>query len=1062
MTSSSSSKYNAVDYLVLSEFDIDSGSTVRHIYPSLPKGYERDWFANYMLPEGVHNRSLDSTFIILNREGRYVHEEKWAYPHSDNNSTLNSNNNDNNDNNKNDDTNTGSSNNYLLYGLNLVKTEYDSNVRRGAVVKAIAIFSKYHYVNIFRSPLSKALDLYFADPKAGETVLKDLYSSLNTLQMEKIPVWNEIQRALAVRWMGVNGYSVVARERETRGSVHHVIGPKYHDLNLNYAGINFAFNVPLYRSPDQVGDGSISKLVALLGTDVMKIYNAVLARRRVLFVGYGMAAMDIAALVLATVQLVSPPLVGVIRRAFPYATITDMSFLETEGYIAGVTNPMFANHQQWWDVLCTIEMNENTGHIGGTIGGTVNVAGAGVETSSSQSIQLQSSSNQYHSNSEKADTDINNSTSSTSSMNSSNPTTPDSKSKTKNGDISIDIPHTSEATSSSSITGDLTSPTPSSPSSMYYPTHPQVLKQFRGNDYRATVVIAEALESQSQLSLQALAITSASAASKSKSKTNNKNRKQSSTQLHARDTLHQKDLVTHTGAAVISPTLENIGEDEDDVDAATTSTSWAQTQTWLANTFTAFTADDVRFSNHILAGLSVDSKRLGEDWLRQEFRDYTTDRLERALRLGLGRSHSSSIVSDSGSVSTCTPSSVAGNEGITPDIDDSESSDDKKSSSSSALSPTERPSQVSMPMPIGVTSPKTKKSFLRRSDPSRVGGVTLELERGTQAAQLLESPEVQNMACDPWLWAHQLDNDHNNNNNNNNSSSSIEGEIDYGGNGLRLRQYVRILQGRHYPDSKGKSSSSNASEATNADFLFLGPVVDMVGEGAQTVTTVATAAGIGIGVGLGIVPEEVESESQAATNSSNSNSSSNTATKETSQEKAVVENESTAPTSIDTTTTANTTTSTTAPKFANVNGNDSGYTVDMFVALEKATRTRGGCMALVSLLPESVGGLSCIAIGIYHSSFTAAEAAAKILEHCESYEETKMAVMCLSPFLLRARSDLLEHIRDTTGVKVEFIDKFSIASSASSHSGNRSRSGSASSASSSVVRLTPSKTFLST
>ena len=119
-------------------------------------------------------------------------------------------------------------------------------------------------------------------------------------------------------------------------------------------------------------------------------------------------------------------------------------------------------------------------------------------------------------------------------------------------------------------------------------------------------------------------------------------------------------------------------------------------------------------------------------------------------------------------------------------------------------------------------------------------------------------------------------------------------------------------------------------------------------------------------------------------------------------------------------------------------------------------------MALVSLLPESVGGLSCIAIGMYHSSFTAAEAVAKILEHCESYEETKMAVMCLSPFLLRARSDLLEHIRDTTGVKVEFIDKFSIASSASSHSGNRSRSGSASSASSSVVRLTPTKTFLST
>ena len=65
-------------------------------------------------------------------------------------------------------------------------------------------------------------------------------------------------------------------------------------------------------------------------------------------------------------------------------------------------------------------------------------------------------------------------------------------------------------------------PTPTSPSNMYSPAHPKAFKQFRGDDYRATVVISGALESQSQLSLQALAISSASAVSKSKSRTNNK------------------------------------------------------------------------------------------------------------------------------------------------------------------------------------------------------------------------------------------------------------------------------------------------------------------------------------------------------------------------------------------------------------------------------------------------------------------------------------------------------------------------------------------------------------
>ena len=93
---------NMIDFIILAEFDIDTGSTVRHIYPhDKSDELDRDWFANYMLPEGVHNRNQDWTYILLNRNSKYIHENHWTHPYNDFN--------DHNDSDK-----------YLLYDLNLV------------------------------------------------------------------------------------------------------------------------------------------------------------------------------------------------------------------------------------------------------------------------------------------------------------------------------------------------------------------------------------------------------------------------------------------------------------------------------------------------------------------------------------------------------------------------------------------------------------------------------------------------------------------------------------------------------------------------------------------------------------------------------------------------------------------------------------------------------------------------------------------------------------------------------------------------------------------------------
>lgn len=56
--------------------------------------------------------------------------------------------------------------------------------------------------------------------------------------------------------------------------------------------------------------------------------------------------------------MVSYPLIGVIKRIYPYAALTNLNFIDEVGYIAGVTNPMFNARTQWHDVCCEVDQGK--------------------------------------------------------------------------------------------------------------------------------------------------------------------------------------------------------------------------------------------------------------------------------------------------------------------------------------------------------------------------------------------------------------------------------------------------------------------------------------------------------------------------------------------------------------------------------------------------------------------------------------------------------------------------------------------------------------------------------
>ena len=292
-----------------------------------------------MLPEGAHNRDVDYTYIFLNRNGKLIDDLTTT-------TTTTT-------------TTTNESKDYFYYGINLVRTKHDTSVRRGALVKAMAIFSRYSFIEIFKKPLELALRKYFDNPSAD--ILASLYKDLNSTDLSNIPRPNSIEKMLMRRGVGIShlGENLAYRPKVWNQEllipidVDSVDGPPG----------QISLSIKLYYTPDEVGDISVTNLVQTFGPSVMRIYHGIITGQRILFVGYNHAASDVAQMVLSAVALVSPPIPSVIRRAYAYANLTDMSFLEVPGYISGVTNPMFQQHESWWDLLCVLDLPHNTGTI---------------------------------------------------------------------------------------------------------------------------------------------------------------------------------------------------------------------------------------------------------------------------------------------------------------------------------------------------------------------------------------------------------------------------------------------------------------------------------------------------------------------------------------------------------------------------------------------------------------------------------------------------------------------------------------------------------------------------
>lgn len=164
-------------FVLLAEFDIDSGAQLTYQFPQ-PLGTDEGLLANLMLPDGAERHLEDWTIFFLNQTPFNTIAPVLALEtgSSDNQSNAED----------------GSPE--LLYVLNLVRTKHDKSVRRGAVVKAMAICTRHPYIQIFKPVLLLALDDYFANP--SQECLARLFDAINSMNISAAPTLTRCEKLI--------------------------------------------------------------------------------------------------------------------------------------------------------------------------------------------------------------------------------------------------------------------------------------------------------------------------------------------------------------------------------------------------------------------------------------------------------------------------------------------------------------------------------------------------------------------------------------------------------------------------------------------------------------------------------------------------------------------------------------------------------------------------------------------------------------------------------------------------------------------------------------------------
>ena len=196
---------------------------------------------------------------------------------------------------------------------------------RGSIQLSLLVLTRFPYYHIFHHLFHAVIERIFLEMSADRdvtTVLSLLYTALNDP--------HAIQYDGAHPIFAFRLFSSSLSQPLTSSQILYFPRP-HMKYDTDYTGV------------------TISDLIRTLRSDAMILWYAVLMQMRILFSGCQVYAREVGSFSLAAAILVHP-ISSFARNVHPYVSITDPSPLYKPSYICGMTNPIFEDKGELWDV----------------------------------------------------------------------------------------------------------------------------------------------------------------------------------------------------------------------------------------------------------------------------------------------------------------------------------------------------------------------------------------------------------------------------------------------------------------------------------------------------------------------------------------------------------------------------------------------------------------------------------------------------------------------------------------------------------------------------------------
>lgn len=130
-------------------------------------------------------------------------------------------------------------------------------------------------------------------------------------------------------------------------------------LDVQIQKYKLKFNISTSTYEEKIFPSNLIQFINTFKENTMIIYEALLSDRKILFVGDANTSCEkMSNFIFSTVSLF--PVFGILKRIHPYKNLYDLDFLKSSNCIYAVTNPIFKNKTDYWDIMCEVDSGKVT------------------------------------------------------------------------------------------------------------------------------------------------------------------------------------------------------------------------------------------------------------------------------------------------------------------------------------------------------------------------------------------------------------------------------------------------------------------------------------------------------------------------------------------------------------------------------------------------------------------------------------------------------------------------------------------------------------------------------